>query len=160
LVSLDLGKNLLPLITNQTLVGLDNLASLDLSDNKLEVLDESMLNQLFSLEKLFLNGNAIKSVDEKVFTMNVFLTNVHIEANPFTDFFKNNTLDGLYNLKYLQLPSQIEFNREINFIIKSSINIQYITTVLEISYYRSIEIVTFNWQKSVRTNLRFFLFSF
>ena len=79
--TLDLDKNVLTKIPNNTFSNFDNLDKLSIQTNKITSLGEDSLNGLSKLKSLYLNGNGIEFVHAQAFEDFKKLEVFHLQSN-------------------------------------------------------------------------------
>lgn len=103
LKTLDLGKNLIESVMNNSFEGLDLLYGLRLVDNHIVNVSRDAFSTLPSLQVLNLASNRIKFVEQSAFASNPTLKAIRLDANELTDI--SGVFTNLQSLVWLNVSS-------------------------------------------------------
>lgn len=120
---LDLSKNAIAEIANDTFDNLSQLISLDLSLNQIKALHKNTFKPLTKLYALYLNGNQLQTIDPDLLFHNSVLWYIDLRNNDLRiikDSFRmlveilTSLVDGNPNLESIDLPHMAEYMLHVN----------------------------------------------
>jgi Leucine-rich repeat (LRR) protein len=139
---LDLSRNNLTELHNETFKGLLYLEYLNISFNQIAVINTKLFFELAKLKSLDLSHNLIKTIDQFVFLTNHELKFLFLHHNPLTDFFANETLEGLDSIKFIYIGSPVKISMNSCEIIKLMLSAFEVEKKGAIAYYDAVDILT------------------
>ncbi|XP_006128521.2 toll-like receptor 3 [Pelodiscus sinensis] len=150
LTSLNLSKNYLLTIENESFAGLSNLEYLNLEDNKIYNLTSHSLYGLSSVKYLNLRRSHVRKIDDFAFHWLSHLEELLLDGNSFQEITPN-MFTGLDNLKYLSLCNwtnglQIITNKTFSSLANSTLQFLNVTK----SRITKIESGAFSWLGHLR----------
>lgn len=141
LIKLDLSSNSLTHLTNLTFAGLINIEYMNLSNNRIEQLPYDVFYELKYLSTLDLSSNRIKILADLTFDLSWLLKFLYFKETPLLNLFTSNTTQGLFQLKYLVVPSYIPMNFSLVVKLKNDTIVRHVKDVLETRYFDPVNII-------------------
>lgn len=101
---LDLSRNNIFKLSDDTFHNCPRLEYIDLSDNQLNILSDDLFIDTSSLRTVNLENNNFKSISENLFKHTIYLKNLSI-GNPNLSLLDKHSMTNLYNLEYLSIQN-------------------------------------------------------